>query len=82
MSSSSTTSVCSGNAPTLNFTATLGGSIPTASVIFGWQVISVTGAVLGTTVGNTGIGNLSEVTNTRCNRVSNLSGNANGNSSS
>jgi hypothetical protein len=64
MSSSSTTSVCSGNAPTLNFTATLGG-LPTASVNFGWQVISVTGAVLGTTVGNTGIGNLSEVlTNT------------------
>ncbi|MBL7871313.1 MAG: gliding motility-associated C-terminal domain-containing protein [Cyclobacteriaceae bacterium] len=64
MSSSNATSVCSGNAPTLNFTATLGGS-PTTFVTFGWQVINITGAVSGTTVGNTGVGNLSEVlTNT------------------
>jgi gliding motility-associated-like protein len=64
MSSSNATSVCSGNAPTLNFTANLGGP-PTTFVTFGWQVINITGTVSGTTVGNIGTGNLSEVlTNT------------------
>ncbi|MEQ1587238.1 MAG: PKD-like domain-containing protein, partial [Cyclobacteriaceae bacterium] len=64
MSSSNTTSVCSGSAPALAFAATLSG-LPTASVTFGWQVINISGSVSGTTVGNTGTGNLSELlTNT------------------
>ncbi len=64
MTSSSTTTVCSGNAPPLVFTASLSGA-PTTFVNFSWQVINITGGITGTTLGNVGAGNLSEIlTNT------------------
>jgi gliding motility-associated-like protein len=54
MLSSATTSVCSGNAPTLVFSSTLPS-------IYNWEVISVAGSITGATIGNTGSGNLNQV---------------------
>ncbi len=58
MTSATSVTACSGNAPSLNFTASQPSS-------FAWRVVSITGAIGGTAVNNTGTGNLTEVlTNT------------------
>lgn len=58
MTSSATATVCSGNVPSLSFSANEAST-------FAWRVTSVTGGIGGTAVGNTGTGNLSQVlTNT------------------
>ena len=51
MTSSSTSAVCSGGTPGLIFTSSVAST-------FSWKVTSVTGAISGTAVGNTGSGNL------------------------
>lgn len=60
MLSSATTTVCSGSAPGLGFGGTLDFAASLTST-FAWQVTNITGSVTGTSVGNVGTGNLSEV---------------------
>lgn len=62
MTSGNTNTICSGNTPSLVFTTN--ALVPST---FNWQVITITGGVTGTTVGNTGTGNINEV-------LSNVSG--------
>ena len=54
MTSSATSTVCSGNTPSLVFAANEAST-------FAWRVTSVTGVIGGTALGNTGTGNLSQV---------------------
>jgi gliding motility-associated-like protein len=54
ITSVNTATVCSGSAPTLNFTATLPST-------FDWVVTGITGAIGGSLVGDTGTGNLNQV---------------------
>lgn len=59
MTSLATNTICSGNMPSLVFTSNVVGAS------FGWQVITTTGTVGGASVGNTGVGNISQtLTNT------------------
>lgn len=55
MTSASTNRICSGSAPSLVFSSNIIGSS------YAWKVTGITGGVTGTSIGNAGTGNISDV---------------------